>query len=267
VTHEHLERNPPSPDTAALLAGLPEVLTRQHLSVACLNTLRTAVRDLSPTRDPHRWAAMHLVLGSALRVRGQRMGRHDQAEHYREAIVAFESAACVYCQFDPSDDGVSASGAEAKSDPVDLVLSASTKRISEATRLLQKAACALRAELDSVDRRTHLRRWAIQVSNLGCTLTLLGRRTDDDDGTAHLEEAVDAFREVLREPGVREMTPEYASVHVNLADALQALGERAMPAERVQYFERAADSLAVALSRVAPEKMRWMLEIPSSGVV
>jgi hypothetical protein len=51
---------------------------------------------------------------------------------------------------------------------------------------------------------------------------------------------------------------------VNLADALHALGERALPAERVLLLERAVDSLALALSLVAPSGMRWMVEIQPS---
>jgi hypothetical protein len=104
------------------------------------------------------------------------------------------------------------------------------------------------------------------MSNLGCTLTLLGRRMQDADGAGHLEDAVDAFREVLNQPGVQDMPAELISVHVNLADALHALGERALPTERVQLLERSVDSLAVALSLVAPRAMRWMVEIQPSSM-
>ena len=259
---EHIRR----PD-AASPAGDPDILNQKHLSRACLDELRHALRSISPAADPQRWAAAHLILGSALRLHGRRVRGHEQAENYAEAIHAFEKAASVYCQSPPpEDESVSALGASTtRNDSVDIVLAATSSSVIEGISLLHTAARTLSVAQMSVNRRSDLRGWAIERSNFGCTLTLLGRRVDDADGTVHLEGAVDAFYEVLKEPGVRDMTQECASVHVNLADALQALGERAMPAERARFLERAVDALATALSLVAPAHLRWMVEIQPSA--
>jgi hypothetical protein len=171
-------------------------------------------------------------------------------------------AASVYCQFPPSlDEAILTARAANYGDPVDAVLAATKRGAIDGIALLHTAARTLNEGRVSMDRRADLRGWAVELSNFGCTLTLLGRRIDDSDGVGHLEDAVDAFREVLNEPGVREMTQEYALVHINLADALHALGERAMPAERSQFLERTVDALATGLSLVAPEHLRWMVEI------
>jgi hypothetical protein len=253
-----------TPDPAAAVAGIPEILNQGNLARACLSTLRHALTEISPAADPQRWAAVHLILGSALRLHGRRVRVHEQAEHYAEAIHAFEIAASVYCQFPPSVDEASMT---LGGDPVDAVLVATTSESIEGISLLHTAAHTLNAGRVSIDRCKDLHGWAVELSNFGCALTLLGRRVDDVDGVGHLEDAVDAFREVLNEPGVREMTQEFASVHVNLADALHALGERAMPAERAQCLEGAVDALATALSVVAPAHLRWMLEIQPSALV
>jgi len=251
-----------TPDPAATLTGIPEILNQKHLSRACLRTLRHALKDISPSADQQRWAAVHLILVSALRLHGRHVCAHEQPEHYAEAIHAFEMAASVYCQFPPSvDETLMTAHAANEGDPVDAVLAATTSGAIEGISLLHAAAHSLNAGRVHLDRRVDVRGWAVELSNFGCALTLLGRRVDDVDAVGHLEEAVDAFREVLNEPSVREMTQEYASVHVNLADALHALGERAMPVERVQFLARAVDALATALSLVAPPHLRWMVEI------
>ena len=256
------------PDAAALPAGVSEILGQQHLSVACVKTLRAALNNISPVGDPQGWAATHLALGSAVRLRAQRARGREQAEHYLEAIRAYEAAACVYCRFPPSDEDGSSDpeGSDDDADPVNLVLTAATSPIGDGVRLLSAAANALRAVRASPRHRSGLRSWAVNMSNLGCVLTLLGRHIHYADGAAHLEDAVDAFREVLNQPGMRDMLAEFISVHVNLADALHALGERALPAERVLLLERAVDSLAIALSLVAPNGMRWMVEIQPSSL-
>jgi hypothetical protein len=248
-----------APDPAALLVGISEVLNPRLLSRACLDELRLVLRNISPAADPQRWAAAHLMLGSALRLHGQRVYGHEQAENYAEAIHAFEKAASVYCQFPPSEEEPAASAAQ--NDPVDMVLAATSSGAIEGISLLHSAASTLGVGPVSIDRRSNLRGWAVERSNFGCALTLLGRRVDDADGLVHLEAAIDAFYEVLKEPGVRAMTYEFATVHVNLADALQALGERAMPGERVLLLERAVEALATALSLVAPASLRWMVEL------
>ena len=256
-------------DPAGTLTDFPEILTHRQLFTTRLDSLREALRRISPS-ETDQWAAAHLMLGSALRVQAQRTGGSEQAEHYLEAIDAFESAVGVYCRFRLAQrppvifpPGCMA----ANDDPVDIVLAAAQNRHGgEGTALLHTATSAMRVQQPPLERTAYLRAWAINMSNSGCALVLLGRRLRNGDGSTHLEDAVDAFREVLKEPAVRDMAPEYASLHVNLADALLALGERAMPDESLQFMARAVDSLAMALSVVAPEKMRWMVEAQRDGV-
>jgi hypothetical protein len=255
-----------TPDPAVSVAGIPEILNQTHLWRASLSTLRHALKSISPAADPQRWATAHLILGSALRLHGQRVSGQEQAENYAEAIHAFEMAASVFCQFPPSVGETLLTARANRGDPVDAVLAATRSGVIDGIALLHTAAHRLNSGRVSIDRRADLRGWAVELSNFGCTLTLLGRRIDEADGVGHLEDAVDAFREVLNEPGVREMTQEYASVHVNLADALHALGERAMPAERAQFLERSVDALAMALSLVAPAHLRWMVEIQPTAL-
>src|SRR5262249_13179115 len=157
-----------------------EILNQKHLSRACLRSLRHALKGISPAGDPQRWAAAHLVLGSALRLHGQRVCGHEQAETYAEAIHAFEMAASVYGQAPPSlDDTIMTAHSAEHGDPINAVLAATKRGTIDGIALLHTAAHALNEGRVSIDRCTDLRSWAVELSNFGCTLTLLGRRIDD----------------------------------------------------------------------------------------
>jgi hypothetical protein len=104
------------------------------------------------------------------------------------------------------------------------------------------------------------------MSNLGCTLTLLGRRTPGEAGVSILEEAVDVLQEAFRVASPEGLAEERASTQINLAEAYQALAERGMPAESLRYIEQAADWMAAALGYFAPAEYRWLLQVERGTV-
>ncbi len=65
--------------------------------------------------------------------------------------------------------------------------------------------------------------WAMTQNNLGAALSSLGER---ESGTAKLEEAVAAYREVLKECTRRRVPSQWAMTQNNLGNALSSLGER-----------------------------------------
>lgn len=74
--------------------------------------------------------------------------------------------------------------------------------------------------------------WAQTQNNLGNALWRLGER---ESGTARLEEAVEAYREALKEY-TRERVPlQWATTQNNLGNALSRLGERT--GDRVKFAE------------------------------
>jgi hypothetical protein len=153
-----------------------------------------------------------------------------------------------------------------REDGVDLLLEATRSVVSADTHLLQQAAHVFRECCTRTDRRKDFRIWAANMSNLGCALTLLGRCAPGADGVTQLETAVDLFRDVLKEPILREMSAECAAVHINLADALQTLATRAMPTERLRYIESALDALSAALSIVAPAKYGGLSDLQHAAL-
>jgi hypothetical protein len=62
-------------------------------------------------------------------------------------------------------------------------------------------------------------------------------------------------------PSLEKLAAERATTQVNLAEALQALAERGMPAESLRYLEDAAHWRAAALCHFAPAEYRWLLQL------
>jgi tetratricopeptide (TPR) repeat protein len=82
---------------------------------------------------------------------------------------------------------------------------------------------ALKVALNVVPRERALLYWAMTQSRLGSALSILGER---EKGTAHLEEAVGAYRSALQE-FTRERDPLlWAMTQNDLGNAHEALGER-----------------------------------------
>jgi hypothetical protein len=146
-------------------------------------------------------------------------------------------------------------------DGVQLVVDGAKVPIADGNELLERAVRVFRETCAKSNRRTSLPIWFVGMSNLGCALTLLGRRTPGVAGITILEEAVDVLHEALRVPSLEKLAAERASTQVNLSEALQALAERGMPAESLRYLEDAAHWLAAALSHFAPSEYRWLLQL------
>jgi hypothetical protein len=147
-----------------------------------------------------------------------------------------------------------------ESDGVDLVVQAVVTPTFADTNLLKAAIQHFRSQSTTRVRAQDYRLWLVSMSNLGCALTLLGQ-CRCDSGIADLEEAVDVFRALLNDRTIAEMPLDRASVNVNLAGALQALADLAMPVERLSYLNHAVESMAAALSLIAPSKFDGCVEM------
>jgi hypothetical protein len=132
---------------------------------------------------------------------------------------------------------------------------------------LDEAIEQLRAECSGEIRRSDFAAWVVNMINLGGTLTLVGKCSDFEGEIGRLEEAVDTFREVLCERRVVEFPYERAMVHINMAEALRSMGELAFPGRRAEYLLSAVNSLAVALSLVAPRRFRCLVEVDPRSFV
>jgi tetratricopeptide (TPR) repeat protein len=86
---------------------------------------------------------------------------------------------------------------------------------------LRRAIARYREALPPRDRHPAL--WGRIQNNLGTALGALGER---ESGTGRLTEAVEAFRNALRECPQERVPLEWASTQNNLGNALRALGER-----------------------------------------
>ena len=88
--------------------------------------------------------------------------------------------------------------------------------------------------------------WATTQNNLGAALKSLGER---ESGTKHLEEAVAAYREALKEY-TRERVPlDWATTQNNLGNALAGLGERE---SGTKHLEEAVAAYREALKEQNP---------------
>jgi hypothetical protein len=261
----------PAADVASFLREV-EMPTVQHLLNGRLEPIRIAIRATSPERDPQQWVALHLILGTALRLRAHRLPVHERTIACVESLAAFESALAECCErkrvrqlrssrIGTNQFSVQAGACSSGPDGVQMVLDASTVPVVEGLEMLSGAIRVFMDAAESTDRRTELRAWIIARSNLGGALTMLGQRTQGMDGTHRIEQAIDVLREAAASAAGEELIEERASAYVNLSEAFQALADRAMPGERLRYTERALDGVAVALSFFAPEEYRWLLEL------
>lgn len=262
-------------DTAFMGAVL--MPTVQHLLNGNLDALRDAINNASAEAEPTRWVVSHLILGSALRMRASRANDDDRARMYAEALDAFDTALTVCCERrQPRPSLVSAVNANAFGtqqkvwsgpDGVQMVVDAASVANGDGNELIERAVRVFRDTCAKASRRTALPVWFVGMSNLGCALTLLGRRTPSAGGITILEEAVDVMHEALRVPSLEKLAAERATMQVNLAQALQALAERSMPGETVRYLEDAAHWLAAALCHFAPAEYRWLLQLDRATTV
>jgi hypothetical protein len=246
--------------------------TVQHLLHASLEPTRDAIQAVSPVRDPQQWFALHLILGTALRLRAPALPAQERAQAYVDALHAFEAALAECCDRSNARElrrarvgtnqfSLQVSACTAGPDGVQMVMDATSVSIAEGIEKLERAISVFTENAESLDRRTELRAWVVARSNLGCALTMLGQRTHDMGGLLRIERAIDVLRDAAAACTGAGLADERASIHVNLSEAFQALAERGMPSERLRHMERSLDWIAQALGHFAPEEYRWLLEL------
>jgi hypothetical protein len=258
-------------DVASFLKKV-QMPTVQHLLNASLEPTREAIRATSPERDAQQWVALHMILGTALRLRAPQMPLHERTLACVEAVRAFECALAECCERKTSRHLRSArlgtnqfslqvSGCASGPDGVQMVMDSTSVSVAEGIEMLESAIRVFTDSAESVDPRTELQQWVVARSNLGCALTLLGQRTYGMEGVQRIEQAIDVLRGVVTACADDALVQERASVYVNLSEAFQALAERAMPGERIRYVERSLDWIAAALGFFAPQEYQWMLQM------
>ena len=250
--------------------------TVQHLLHASLEPTKDAIQATCPFREPQQWVALHLILGTALRLRAQRLPSRERAEAYVESLRAFEAALAECCERRSARElrqarvgtnqfSLQVTACTAGPDGVQMVMDATSVSIAEGIEKLERAICVFTDSAESLDRRKELRAWVVARSNLGCALTMLGQRTHDMGGVHRIERAIDVLRDAAAACTGNALLDERASIHVNLSEAFQALADRAMPGERLRHMERSLDWMAQALGHFVPEECRWLMELDSAA--
>ena len=250
--------------------------TVQHLLHASLEPTRDAIQAISPMRDPQQWVTLHLILGTALRLRAPRLPLHERTEVYVESLHAFEAALAECCErrrarelrharVGTNQFSLRVTACASGPDGVQMVVDAASVSISEGIEKLDRAISVFTDNAESLDRRTELREWVAARSNIGCALTMLGQRTHGMGGVRRIERAIDVLRDAAAACVGDPMLSERASIYVNLSEAFQGLAERAMPGERLRHIERSLEWMAHALEYFAPEECRWLLELDRAG--
>jgi hypothetical protein len=266
----------PAEDVATFLSKV-QMPTVQHLLNGSLVPTRAAIGAISPETDPQQWIALHMILGTALRLRAARMPLYERTAASVEATRAFEAALTECCErkttrrfrsarIGTSQFGLQAGGCATGPDGVQMVVDAVTVPVSQGVEMLSDAIRVFKDSADNVDRRTELRTWVVACSNLGCALTLLGQRTHGMEGAQKIEDAIDVLSEAAQACTGNELLEARASIYANLSESYQALADRAMPDERLRYAERSLDWMAAALGFFAPEEYRWLLELDRAAV-
>jgi hypothetical protein len=255
-------------DTQPLSGDEAALLIYDQLLKTPIAVLREAVEAISPSRDPEAWADAQFALGWALRLRGRQMSDHERAQAYLEAVAALEATLTVFGE--RVRDRRLKEAATARDDSagdvmhekaVDLVVASTRPLMPNDSDLLKQAVHLFRLSREEVKVRGDIQCWLLSTSNLACALTLLAKSPAGKDESGLLDEAVDLLRDILCQPNIREMTPEYVFAQINLADAFRTIAERATLAERVHWLESTLHSLAEALRALAPERYGALIEL------
>ncbi len=282
-----------NPAVLGLLRGV-RLPTTHALSRASLEPLRTAILRISEEQDPHRWAAYHVFLGGALRLRAYRKGGHQRANFLIEATRAFDAAYCVYASMysvfrseyrltGPLEHGPhpAAGGDRVAShrrgryrptgyclgerDSALLIARVVVGSAWENGHLLERAVTSLRLARASADTQSWI--WVSSTNNLACALTLLAKRTPTPAGAAMLREAASVLCEALKSPPRSMRREDRASTLVNLAEALLSMAERETPRMRLKKIERAFTASSVALLTVIPSDLAWLVRLEGRELV
>jgi hypothetical protein len=221
--------------------------------------------------------ALHVVLGAALRLRARHLPLGERTQVCMDAVSAFE-VALAQCherkmvrqlrdsRVGTNHIGMQTSSCTTGSDGVQMVLDATTVPVSEGVDILNRAVKLFTDTVRSTDRIQEPHQWIAAQSNLGCALTLLGRRAAGFDAIQHIERAIEVLSEAaFAYPGDELLEPR-ASAYVNLAEAFQAMAARAMPGERLRYAEQSLTWIAAGLSVFVPAEFRWLLELDRAAM-
>lgn len=267
---------PPDAWLRELMASV-QLPTLRALSTASLEPLRAAIRMTSEEEEARIWAAYHVLLGRALKLRADRTRGSARARLLIEATRAFDVAYSVYAtlkkpamadgQF--AQTNVLEGGGFSRHRPfgscmgerdgTTLITRVVAGPVGENTHLLERAVTSLRLARASADIKSWT--WVSSTNNLACALTLLGNRIPARAGTAMLEEAARVLHEALRAHADGHQREDRGSTLVNLAEALLSMAEREMPGQRVQQVEGAFMASSAALRMVVPKDLLWLVSL------
>lgn len=259
--------------------------TARSLASASLAPLRAAMERLSEERDAYRWGAYQIFLGTALKVRAQRVRGHERANLLIEATRALDAAYGVYaplyavahsdCRVAGRLSGV-ANAPEGERqqrhrsygyrpyglcvgerDSTLLIARAISGAAWERSDLLERAVINLRLVRASANVESWI--WVSSTNNLACALTLLARRTPPPACAAMLREAARVLCELLKRRSESLRSEDRASTLINLAEALLSMAESETPHLRMAKIERAFAASAAALLSVVPPELAWIV--------
>jgi hypothetical protein len=276
------ETEPPtSPDPAVLmLMARVQLPTLRALSTASLQPLRAVIRTISHEGDAQLLAACHVLLGSALKLRADRIRGPRRARLLIEGTRAFDVAYSVYAalRVPATIQGLSVAQAHyrqaddngsgrhrpqgycvAERDGTSLIARAVTGAGQDNTHLLERAVMCLRLARAGADIKSGT--WVSTTNNLACALTLLGNRIPARTGSAMLEEAARVLHEVLAAHADGHLREDRGHTLVNLAEALLSMAERETPGMRVAQAERAFMASSSALRSVVPRQLAWLVAV------
>ncbi len=276
------EGEPPAPPDPAVLMLMARVQlpTLRALSTASLHPLRAVIRTISHEEDPQLWAACHVLLGCALRLRADRTRGPVRAKLLIEGTRAFDVAYSVYAtlKVPATIQGLSVAQAHyrqatdngsgrhrpqgycvAERDGTSLIARAVSGAARDNTHLLERAVTCLRMARAGADITSWT--WVSTTNNLACALTLLGNRIPARAGSAMLEEAARVLHEVLAAHAAGRLREDRGHTLVNLAEALLSMAERETPGMRVAQAERAFMASSAALRSVIPRQLAWLVSV------
>lgn len=240
-----------------------------HLVRGSLRPLRAAIARTSEHEHPESWAAYHVILGCALRLRARHMRGSRRVRALSEAIYAFDMAFTVYASLHDAQTNVASPAHSGRArrapcagrpDGAALIARAISGRHGSNTALLERAVRLLRdARAVTADARSS--DWISSTNNLACALTLLASRAQHTAACRLLEEAVDALHEVLRSPAAVHLTDERRCTFANLTEALLSMAARGTPFERMRHLESALQAAAQALTAVVPSAYTWLVQL------
>jgi hypothetical protein len=265
--------------------------TVRALRTASLRTLRAVIARTTEDENPQRWAACHLILGTALRLRAYRTHGHRRAHFFIAAARAFDIAFSGYAMLragmlDPPNALTESTTSRevarldanrcgptyrpfgacvSERDGTTLVAQVIAGPLGENRHLLERAIVYLRLSRSCAAARSWA--WISSTNNLACALTLLGTRTPAASGAAMLREAAHVLHEALQVQAGGCRREERASTLINLAETLLSIAERETPQVRLRRMERALTASVGALLAVAPSEWAWLLRLERVDLV